>query len=261
MNDSLPSNVRGSGHLTSEPAQRLRSLMNEVESIKQEANKLEEELKNKTFDDMKNKFMSALAADGAINEEALSVESLGEAYGPIQKRIRDLITRIDEDLMTKVQVAYSDFSELKNNSGKGNERDEFLTSLAEAHDHFEEITKNLEEGTNFYNDITKLLINLQNKVNDFCFARKTEREELVDYLSKGVPPAATPTSSANRSSTAPPAPPASTAPASTNNQPPYNLPFSQPQAGAPQYPNQPYPNPYQMYYPPPMPYYVHGKNS
>ena len=165
INDSLPSEARGAGgHLSSPPAQKLRSLMREVEALKQEGQQLEDELKGKTFDDMKNKFMSALAADGAINEEALSVESLGETYGPVQKKIRDWITK-EDDLMCRIQVAYSDFSELKNNSGSGNQRDAFLSSLAEAHNNFEEITQNIEEGTNFYNDITKLLINLQNKVS------------------------------------------------------------------------------------------------
>ena len=261
INDSLPADVRGSGHLSSEPAQKLRSLMREVEDLKREAEQLEEELKNKTFDDMKNKFMSALAADGAINEEALSVESLGDTYGPVQKRIREW-TGKEDDLMCRIQVAYSDFSELKNRSGTSNHRDAFLTSLADAHNNFEEITKNIEEGTNFYNDITKLLINLQNKVNDFCFARKTEREELVDYLSKGgssgstatpaarsTPPAATSTSTSSTTSGSAP---------SQYPQPMPNTPF----ASQPVFPNQyygPYQNPYQPYYPPQQGYYVPGK--
>lgn len=267
INDSLPSDVRGSGHLSSEPAQKLRSLMREVEDLKREAEQLEEELKGKTFDDMKNKFMSALAADGAINEEALSVESLGDAYGPLQKRIREWTAK-EDDLMCRIQVAYSDFSELKNRSGSGNQRDTFLTSLADAHNNFEEITKNIDEGTNFYNDITKLLINLQNKVNDFCFARKTEREELVDYLTKGggssatpaaartSPPAAATSSSTGTSTTSS----TSSAPSQPYNQPMPNMPF----ASQPVFPNQyygPYQNPYaQPYYPPQQGYYVPGES-
>lgn len=261
INDSLPSDVRSSGHLSSEPAQKLRSLMREVEDLKREAERLEEELKGKTFDDMKNKFMSALAADGAINEEALSVESLGDAYGPLQKRIREWTSK-EDDLICRIQVAYSDFSELKNRSGPGNQRDVFLTSLADAHNNFEEITKNIDEGTNFYNDITKLLINLQNKVNDFCFARKTEREEMVDYLSKSggssAPPAARSTPPASSTGTTGSTSAASSAPPSQYNQPMPNMPF----ATQPVFPNQyygPYQNPYQPYYPPQQGYYVPGK--
>ena len=48
---------------------------------------IESEIKCATFD-MRETFLSALAADGTINEPALSVEKLGEVYKHLQKQVR-----------------------------------------------------------------------------------------------------------------------------------------------------------------------------
>lgn len=48
---------------------------------------IDSELKSTTID-MRETFLSALAADGAINEPALSTEKLGEVYCDLQRQVR-----------------------------------------------------------------------------------------------------------------------------------------------------------------------------
>jgi hypothetical protein len=75
-----------------------------VETIKAERDTIECELKSATID-MKSKFLNALAQDGAISEHAMSVESLGMAYGPLQRQVKESLQK-QEALVADIQVSY-----------------------------------------------------------------------------------------------------------------------------------------------------------
>ncbi|XP_045461257.1 programmed cell death 6-interacting protein [Harmonia axyridis] len=158
----------------------LRDLMEEVETLKAERDVIESELKSGAID-MKDKFMAALAQDGAISEPALSVELLGESYGPLQKQVRESIEKQD-GLIQRITDANAQF--MQERGSTAGKREEMMSSLAGAHDAFRELLNNLQEGTKFYNDLTQLLVAFQNKVSDYCFARKTEKEELLKDLTQ-----------------------------------------------------------------------------
>lgn len=226
---ALPAGSTGSS-TNSSVVNRLRLLMNQVEALKNERQVIESELKNYSFTEMKNRFLKALVADNAVNEAALSAESLGEAYGPLQRQVRESRDR-QEALLRDIEAANAEFVRSKGSlSGQDAVRETYLADLAAAHDAYFEISSNLNEGTKFYNDLTQLLVNLQNKVSDFCFARKAEREEMVKDMQDKIVSAPNP------------APPAAPAYHATVTAPQMNLPFTAP-------------NPYQQYYypPPPLP--------
>lgn len=75
-----------------------------METIKAERDTIESELKLATVD-MKSKFLNALAQDGAISEHAMSVESLGVIYGPLQRQVKESLQK-QEALVADIQVSY-----------------------------------------------------------------------------------------------------------------------------------------------------------
>lgn len=52
---------------------------------------------------MTNKFLTALAQDGAINEEAISVTELDRIYGSYTQKVQESLKK-QEELLKNIQV-------------------------------------------------------------------------------------------------------------------------------------------------------------
>merc|ERR1712038_177123 len=131
-------------------------------------------------------FLNANASGGSINESEMSTETLNGAFRNLIDQVNDNLRR-QETTMKELSETNEQF--VKENGGQNsnnNARDEMLKKLAAAHDAYFELQNNLQEGTKFYNDLTQLLVTFQNKVSDFCFARKTEKDELMKDLTSGL---------------------------------------------------------------------------
>ncbi|CAL9691423.1 unnamed protein product [Knipowitschia caucasica] len=162
----------------------LQSLLAQLDEVKRERESLEGEIKAVTFD-MSVTFLTALAQDGVINEEPLSLSQLEQLYGSYNQRVQASLRR-QEELLGQVQTSHQEFSNLKQSNSEANQREEVLKKLASAHDSYIEISSNLREGTKFYNDLTEILLKFQNKCSDIVFARKTERDELLKDLQQSI---------------------------------------------------------------------------
>ncbi|XP_076865047.1 programmed cell death 6-interacting protein isoform X2 [Brachyhypopomus gauderio] len=168
----------------SEVVNVLKAQLHQLDEVKKEREVLEGEIKAVTFD-MTTKFLTALAQDGAINEEAISTTELDARYGAQTQRVQQNL-RAQEDLLAQVQTSHQEFAALKQSNTEANNREEVLKKLASAHDSYVEISSNLKEGTKFYNDLTEILLKFQNKCSDIVFARKTERDELLKELQQSI---------------------------------------------------------------------------
>ena len=80
----------------------LRSQLAQLDEVKKEREGLEAEIKAVTFD-MTSCFLSALAQDGALNEEQLSLSQLDQSYGAYNQRVQASL-RSQEELLGRVQV-------------------------------------------------------------------------------------------------------------------------------------------------------------
>ncbi|KAM6899695.1 programmed cell death 6-interacting protein isoform 2-T2 [Xenentodon cancila] len=184
LNAAIPSANPTKTLQGSEVVNVLRSQLTQLEEMKKERETVEGEIKAVTFD-MSTTFLTALAQDGAINEEQLSLSQLDQLYGTYNQRVQASI-RTQEELLGQVQTSHQEFSRLKQSNTESNQREDVLKKLASAHDSYVEISKNLREGTKFYNDLTEILLKFQNKCSDIVFARKTERDELLKELQQSI---------------------------------------------------------------------------
>uniref|UniRef100_A0A8C9X120 Programmed cell death 6-interacting protein n=1 Tax=Sander lucioperca TaxID=283035 RepID=A0A8C9X120_SANLU len=266
LNAAIPSANPTKTLQGSEIVNVLRSQLVQLDEMKKERETLEGEIKAVTFD-MSTTFLTALAQDGAINEEQLSLSQLDQLYGAYNQRVQATI-RTQEELLGQVQTSHQEFSSLKQSNTEANQREEVLKKLASAHDSYVEISNNLREGTKvlthnaylvgnflllfFYNDLTEILLKFQNKCSDIVFARKTERDELLKdlqqsiarepsapsfnipaYQSNPAPPAGGPTPAPRTQPQAKPMPPARPPPPSFTPQAASTIPTNAPATGPP----------------------------
>ena len=150
--------------------------MEEVQTLKAERESLEQTLRDPVAEIIP-KFLQSLKELGDVDEEAISEAHLRSEYGQIQQQVAESVAK-QEQLVESIMMAHDQFVR-ETQSGGVSEREQKLKDLAAGYDAFKDLDANLTEGTKFYNDLTPLLLKIQNKVSDFTFARKTEKDDLL----------------------------------------------------------------------------------
>ncbi len=150
--------------------------MEEVRTLKAERDTLEQRLRDPVADIIP-KFLQALKDLGDVDEESISEAHLRAEYGLLQQQVSESVEK-QEGIVGRIMASHDQFTRETQSRGV-NAREEMLKELAAGYDAFMELDANLTEGTKFYNDLTPLLLKIQNKVSDFTFARKTEKDDLL----------------------------------------------------------------------------------
>lgn len=177
LNEAFPSGSVANVLSDNPVIKELKTLCQQSDALKNERDVIESELRGATVT-MNIEFCHALQEQGVINAEEMSDDKLESAYAELVGQINDSADR-QESVLANLQRCSQEFSMLKKSGAAEEERQKVLGQINSAYDSFRELCSNLEEGTKFYNDLTNYLLRLQGKVSDFCFARKTEKDEFL----------------------------------------------------------------------------------
>jgi len=184
LKEAIPGIGNLGGAQNSNTVKELRELVNRTQEIKVEREKLEKSFKDVRFD-MSGEFLQSMSGSDVVNEEQVSKAKIEELLGPLKIKVSQSIAE-QESIMEKVQTLNNKFIQEKSGGSGTSERDNVLKTLATAYDVFLELEGNLKEGMKFYNDLTPILCRLQQRVNDFCFARQTEKEDLMKQVQQAI---------------------------------------------------------------------------
>ncbi|KFO69619.1 Programmed cell death 6-interacting protein, partial [Cuculus canorus] len=182
LNAAIPSANPAKTLQGSEVVNILRTLLANLDEVKKEREQLENDLKSVNFD-MTSKFLTALAQDGAVNEEAISVTELDRIYGSYKQKVQESLKK-QEELLKNIQNAHQDFSKMKQSNNESNLREEVLKNLAVANDNFVELVANLKEGT--WNPTTLIMYVVFCVVCFFCNKATPRLPELLKDLQQSI---------------------------------------------------------------------------
>ncbi|CAF1338613.1 unnamed protein product [Adineta steineri] len=183
--NELPSSSAAGALRDAYSVRELHRLMDTVAGVKAEREVIESELKNTDSDSVRARLIAAFQQGNHSDENSVVVHEIESLYTPLRQQVNESVSK-QEQLVENIRRAHQQFQTEKQGNASSEIREEMMKNLARAYDAFQELLSNLREGIKFYNDLTPLLLKFQNKVSDFVFARKTEKEDLMKDIQRGI---------------------------------------------------------------------------
>lgn len=129
--------------------------------------------------DFTKKLLKIYQEQGQITDYQMTLDVLNDRLQVVRECIRENLTKQD-DLLAQLQSKAEAYFGTNNVSGKS---EGLLTSLTAASEEYFLLLKDVQDGMKFYADVTERCLKTQAKIKDFCFARCTEKTELMADIS------------------------------------------------------------------------------
>ncbi|CAH8501141.1 unnamed protein product [Schistosoma turkestanicum] len=165
----------------------LTQLCNNLEAVKTERNDLTEQLKLVDYSPDLGKIFQKIMISyhrehGETIDLQIATDMLNEKMASVRESIEENLNKQENllnTLQTKADMFYGGSD--SNSKDKG-----LLTMLNLAADEYSSLKDAVQDATKFYAELTEICVNTQCKIEDFCAARTTEKNELMSDIATNL---------------------------------------------------------------------------
>ncbi|KAH8877924.1 Programmed cell death 6-interacting protein [Schistosoma japonicum] len=161
----------------------LTDLCKKLEDLKLERNQIIEQLKLIDYSpDLVKKLLASYNDHGEQVDLQIATDMLDEKMLSVRKLIQDNLHR-NENLLNELQTK----GDMLYGGSGGNSKDKgLLTKLNLAADEYSALREAVRDAMKFYAELTEICVNTQCKIEDFCAARTTEKNELMSDITTNI---------------------------------------------------------------------------
>ncbi|RCN37175.1 hypothetical protein ANCCAN_16933, partial [Ancylostoma caninum] len=174
----MPARAHRAAEKNPEATSFLLKLIDKAQEIKCERVEILKEIHAKCGTTSVDEILPELSHSKHLSHDEMLKAKLRELTETVNEEV-DKSLKKQKLLMKDVEVRWSNRFSSVPHSKSPVERAYVVKSLSHGYDVFQELNKKLPDRIRHYHNLMENLLRLQQKVNDFSFARETEKEELL----------------------------------------------------------------------------------
>ncbi|KAA0189206.1 Programmed cell death 6-interacting protein [Fasciolopsis buskii] len=152
--------------------QNLAAVCSQIESMKADRNSLQDQLEHFQLPgEVLDQFLRTFQESNKVPEQEM-LDAINAQLEGIRQCVRASLTK-QEELLSDLQTKFEAYFGRK----KSAESSSLISQLTAAVDSFLALDRDVKEGMKFYAELTDRCLKVQDKIDDFCLARTTEKTE------------------------------------------------------------------------------------